>query len=357
MKNNNVFLRDKVRGAFLGVAIGDAMGMPVETMTAEEIGRLPGGGVDRYLPALQRNPKSIRRFEAGQTTDDWQLTAAIARSLISCSGYDFQDTVAEQVRELKISTAGWGKSTKRSLIEIKKFVDSNGMMGRNPVLPVDFSVTNHSDGGGCGNGVAMKIAPIGLMTALRPWVTGGSLLDLVVEQGQVTHADLRASIAAYAMAWLVCSLVREKIESTERRKLFMKWHRLFRAVHAAEVMFRGSFFQDAEMFSARLDTVKYEFASDCSLGMLVQCIGGTSCYCLESVPFAISVFFRHPTDFRAGIFEAVNAGGDTDSNASMAGALIGANVGMTAIPEDMLHLPFEADPVIALADKFFDALT
>jgi len=93
-----------------------------------------------------------------------------------------------------------------------------------------------------------------------------------------------------------------------------------------------------------------------SLDVLTKATGGTSCYCLESVPFAISVFFRHPTDFRAGIFEAVNAGGDTDSNASMVGALIGANVGMTGIPEGMLHLPFEAEPVIALADEFMDAI-
>ena len=55
---------------------------------------------------------------------------------------------------------------------------------------------------------------------------------------------------------------------------------------------------------------------------------------LDSVAFSIGTFLRHPCDFRTGVLEAVNAGGDSDTHASIVGALIGLNCGLSAIPKE-----------------------
>ena len=52
------------------------------------------------------------------------------------------------------------------------------------------------------------------------------------------------------------------------------------------------------------------------------------------MPFVIGTFLRHMDDFAGGITEAVNAGGDTDTNAAIVGSLIGARVGMDGIPSE-----------------------
>ena len=61
---------------------------------------------------------------------------------------------------------------------------------------------------------------------------------------------------------------------------------------------------------------------------------GTGCFALESGPFAIGTFLQNPMNFRHEVLTAINAGGDTDSNASIVGALIGANAGLGVIPNE-----------------------
>jgi ADP-ribosylglycohydrolase len=100
---------------------------------------------------------------------------------------------------------------------------------------------------------------------------------------------------------------------------------------------------------------------DCSLNQikvpaeLIKRVG-TSCFALESIPFSIAIFLRNLTDFRAGILEAVNCGGDTDSNASMVGAMIGANVGLKGIPKEWLEAVPDCQEALQLADGMYQVL-
>jgi ADP-ribosylglycohydrolase len=64
---------------------------------------------------------------------------------------------------------------------------------------------------------------------------------------------------------------------------------------------------------------------------------GNECPTFQSVPFAIAAFLRCRSDFRTGILEAINDGGDADSVASMVGAALGAHLGLSAIPADWIR--------------------
>ncbi|MBT6574416.1 ADP-ribosylglycohydrolase family protein, partial [Candidatus Falkowbacteria bacterium] len=59
MQDLNELFRSKVQACFLGVAIGDAMGMPVETMTDDQIEKAVPGGVTGFLDAKQTRFDSI----------------------------------------------------------------------------------------------------------------------------------------------------------------------------------------------------------------------------------------------------------------------------------------------------------
>jgi len=63
---------------------------------------------------------------------------------------------------------------------------------------------------------------------------------------------------------------------------------------------------------------------------------GISGYALRSVPFAILAWYRHFWDFRATIEACVRGGGDTDTNAAIAGALAGVTVGPEEIPHEWI---------------------
>jgi len=346
MKTNQLFLRDKVCGAFLGVAIGDVRDMPFETMRRSQILQATDWqGVNKYYDAIRNTLRDTQGFKSGQATDDWQLTKAVARSIALKRDYNLTCSFLAQCEEFRRCTLGWGGTTKNSMKDIELYFFTKGARGRDPAVPA----TTES-GAGVGNGVAIKIMPIALIAALRQW-SSGKLLETVMAEGLATHADKRASIAAYAVAWLAVSVVREDLVSDDQ-SMKRKWQRLIRAVRAAERIYEVP--SNDNNVSAKLEKIHTEGWWRDEHVLREEC--GTACVCWESVPFSIATFLRHPHDFSLVVKEAIEAGGDTDSNASMAGGLVGAHLGMEAIPKSMLQLPFEAEPVIALADEFCDAV-
>ena len=157
-------LLSKVQGCLLGVAIGDAMGMPWECMTYEQImERTNGVGVTGFVDPIQQTIRGTMPLKAGDTTDDWQLTRANVISLVRCKGYNPYDIALEHVRAYETCNFGWGGTTRRAIEEFKEFFDSRGTRGRSPIVPVP------AIGGkrGAGNGAAMKIAPLAIYNALE----------------------------------------------------------------------------------------------------------------------------------------------------------------------------------------------
>lgn len=80
---------------------------------------------------------------------------------------------------------------------------------------------------------------------------------------------------------------------------------------------------------------------------------GNGFHAFESCAFAIAVALRHPNDFRMAVLEAVNAGGDTDTNASMVGAIVGARVGLFGIPEEWRTFSPSFQEALDLAEQLY----
>lgn len=330
-------LRDKIRGCLMGVMIGDSIGMPVETLTHEEILKVTNGdGVTGFMDSVQTRIEGQRDYTAGQTTDDWQLTRAVARSLIRTKGvFDIVDCAEEHIHEFDTKSQDWGGTTTGAILDIK--------YGKRNVLtepPKDPGPKR-----GCGNGVIMKIAPIAILHALKADV--GSFWQNCEALGSITHYDKRASIAAFAVAGHLVTAFADLFHINE------------------PIVLLELITTDVQQIETRYPSTKYRISSVLAAipynmewkdGMAPG-LRGPKFHARYTVAFTIGTFLRYvdSDDFRGAILEAVNAGGDTDTNASIVGAMMGASVGLSGIPQEWIDFNPDFQEAIEVADKLIEA--
>lgn len=323
-------MESRFQASIIGTLIGDSMGLPWEVLTRAQILKITNGeGVVGFRDRRPRYFKSVDKLPFPSPSDDYQHTRAMARSLIRCEKLDLVDLARELVAEYERCRAGWGGTTQQGIKEVRRWLRTRGVFGRDPRVPT----TDRRKGKGTGNGPSMKIVAFALFAYLRaqhdPSYAGGSgMLDAMMKLGGMTHGDPRASIASIAVATVAGACLRSMVNDRTQTGEFIA--SMIDHIRYAEM----------DRISTGEETVTGRLKRLCNLDLLFgdpACLSevtGTSCFSLESIPFSIATFLRHPTDFRAGILEAINAGGDTDSNAAIVGALIGANVGLEGIPSD-----------------------
>lgn len=327
----------RITGCLVGVAIGDAFGMPWELCSYDEIRELTDGkgvtGLQDIPVGKTRKIPDLRKVRLGETTDDWMLTRAVAESLIRCRELDLYDQALAHVAAYERSTIGWGGTTKDAIAELKLWFDSRGAQGRSPLEPAQFTTVTR----GSGNGVLMKIAPLACMYSCQdvPIAFTRSpeyLNPLHLER--MTHRDTNASgIVGFLMLCMGPSFASRLKPMPEA---------LLTDFSILELRNVGILFEQEA-------SEREEFPSAES----VRRAFGTSSLARESGPFAVATMLRHQQDFRGGILEAINAGGDTDTNASIVGAMIGAQVGIEGIPPEWIEAVPDARVAIDVAERLY----
>jgi len=162
-------VRRRARAAFLGLALGDALGAAVEFMTADEIREkhgvlreIAGGGWLRLRP--------------GQVTDDTEMSLCLARAIDGASGFDLH-AIADRLGEwLRRGPVDVGNTVRRG---IRRYLHEGTLSGP----PAD---------GDAGNGAAMRMVPVALATL----ADGPLLAQLAVQQARVTHHHLLSDAAS-----------------------------------------------------------------------------------------------------------------------------------------------------------------
>jgi ADP-ribosyl-[dinitrogen reductase] hydrolase len=138
-------LEDRALAAFLGFAVGDALGATVEFMTPQQIAarygvhrRMIGGGWLRLAP--------------GKVTDDTEMALALGRSLVRCGQLDTRDVCEEFAAWLRKGPVDVGNTCRRG---IRRYIMHGTVEG--PFFEGD-----------AGNGAAMRILPVALATLGQP---------------------------------------------------------------------------------------------------------------------------------------------------------------------------------------------
>lgn len=300
--------KERGRGCLLGLALGDALGAPFEFSRA--------GDIPRPIPAFERPWMGL---PPGTTTDDTALARNLVRSLVERSGFDPLDLVARHVAWLESDPPDVGSLTQRVLRRVSQGIPADQAAEavwreRGPEISA-------------GNGSVMYCAPLGVAYADRP----DELMELGPRLSALTHFDERCRTAVLAVLLTTAALVRG--EDTETA------------------------------LSGALDAVISREGGE-ELEYLVEAVGSIrpvdgpgQGFCLFAAAVGLQALTLDGT-FQDRLLHVVSLGGDTDTNGAVAGALMGAAVGMSALPAswldrlvDRAELEAEAAGLVELAGK------
>lgn len=326
-------LHDKVRGCFLGIAIGDALGKPTECLPASLIEREYGRITDYF-----QNPqhKYFDGAPAGSWTDDTQLSLAVARSFIATGEFNLDAVAEEHCTAFMQTVAGWGDTTREA---VAKMVDGGSWK--------EASLTDKPKRG-VGNGVAMKVAPVGLYMGLTnpdcnnpQWRED---IGKLVHFATMTHFTSMAITSGFAQAFAVFKCFLSDPNNFDLNSFC-------RTIAGAGMMGRRYLFKTIteDDIANRLGLLdKYdEYPPE---RLVKEWRGGP--YVYESLPFTYMFFVRNPLTIDS-LYDVVSAGGDTDTNASMLGALLGALHGASIFPDHLVEGLREREEVLDVADRFY----
>lgn len=301
---------DRALGALVGGALGDAMGMPTQTLSPAAIEAI-WGRVEEFVPPPPDHPVSAG-LPAGAVTDDTEQTLLLAKLL--AEGRKPFDAGAWAA-----ALIAWEADVRR-----RGLLDLLGPSTKRAVEAIGRGVPPEEAGRfGDTNGAAMRAGPVGILVPPAPLE---ALVDRVEETCRPTHNTGLAISGAAAVAAAVSAAI-EGADWPEAAAL---------AIHAAEKGERRGHWAAGARVGRRI-----AWALDLVRGRprgeaidLVRDLLGTSVAVQESAPAAfavVEVAGGEPWDCAT---IAANLGGDTDTIGAIAAGMAGALQGFSRLPQD-----------------------
>ncbi len=300
---------DAALGAVLGALVGDAAGAVLEFLgrdvgpaDVERALAMPGGGTWRVAP--------------GQVTDDGELTICLLRALAESSAdpTHFREAAALRYADWVASDPfDIGATTAASLGCLRKEPYRTNAEVQGAALTMEAAARERCMASKA-NGSLMRIAPLAVWAASR---SRDEVLDAVRADVTLSHPNPSCVDAACAYVLAIASLVRTPGDVAQALEEATSWA----AAHAGEEV--KTWLDEA----AREVRVPYT-----PLDGFVR-IGFTHAF----------RHLRRGTSYEAAIRETLSGGGDTDTNACIIGAMLGARWGASAIPLSMREAVLGSD--------------
>lgn len=292
-------IRDRAIGAFIGLAVGDAIGTTLEFEardTKPPVYDMWGGGPFDLI--------------AGEWTDDTSMALCLADSLIACDGLDERDLMERFCRwhdSGENSSTGTcfdiGITTRNALEQFRRTGD--------PIAgPIDARTG--------GNGSIMRLAPV----VLRYWNDPERLRDVSRRQSYVTHGATETVDACEALATVLASLIEGK---PVRDVLSASYGPCCSGVQAI---------MDGSYRGKPRSAIR-------SSGYVI--------HTLESALWCVS----ETTTFRDAVLLAVNLGDDADTVGAVTGQLAGAAYGLTGIPQEWVNRLARNERLVAISEQLY----
>jgi ADP-ribosyl-[dinitrogen reductase] hydrolase len=263
----------KAVAAYLGLALGDALGATTEFLTPSEIkahygvhNAIVGGG---WL-----------RLKAGQVTDDTEMSLALGDTLVRRGGADDQAIAQAFSDWMRSKPIDIGNTVRRGIIQFRN-------TGRSCVDENQYDA---------GNGACMRALPIAI-------VYHGSSLDALVlasrAQAHTTHNNPLSDAGTETILQMTIAAMKGA-----------KWNKLEEL---------------AEKLVAQYQVFRFD----------KRRIENPSGYIVETLQAVFQAFFNN-NSFEKTLIDVVNRGGDSDTTGAIAGMLAGAYYGHASLPERWL---------------------
>jgi ADP-ribosylglycohydrolase len=307
---------NRALGALLGGALGDAMGMPSQTLTRAQIaaryGRITG------LVAPYAGHPVSHGLKAAQVTDDTEQTLLLAGLVVASP--DVFDALswaqALLAWEADVQARGLldllGPSSKRALLALLagESIEQTGRAGTT-------------------NGAAMRIAPVGIATMVEPL---SALVDQVEAACRVTHNTAEAISAAAAVAAVISAGVQG---ATFEQAIPL-------ALAAARLGAGRGYLQGDVDMAGRIQAALDLAATGPDVAAFAEAIG-TSVASHHAIPAAFGVLRMAGGDVWAAAIMAANIGDDTDTIGAIACGMAGACAGADALPVEPVAKVIQAN--------------
>ena len=311
--------KNSVLSAIMGVAVGDAVGVPYEFSSRQDMQENPATDMTGYGTYNQPH---------GTWSDDSSLTFCLAESLVK--GYNLEE-ISKKFIQWK-DEAYWtarnevfdiGITTSKSILRLKRLINEN-----------KIEELNHQKGKGGsdenGNGSLMRIIP------LLFYIKGKSIheqFEIIWEVSALTHRHIRA-----AMSCLIYLKIGEYILNGMDKK--------------------GAYHQSRKDIGNFWDDIKFPMDERKHFNKLIQNdITKTSEDELLSGGYVIEVlessiwFFLKKGNYRDAIIGIINLGHDTDTSAAITGGLAGLYYGVYGIPSYWVNTIARKKNIIQLCES------
>lgn len=272
-------LFDRCLGAYLGLALGDALGATVEFMTPREIAHhfAHQGGVHRHIVG-----GGWLKLAPGQVTDDTTMSLALGDALLHAQAagrpFDTRGIADAFVAWWRAKPVDCGHTCQRG---ITRYLREGTLQGP----------CNEGDGG---NGAAMRNLPVVLATLGDE----AAFERVSLAQARLTHHQAQSDAATLGLG----RLLRRLLAGADTQK----------AHHWAQDWVR-------ENPAFRFEPYR----------------GRASAYVVDTVQTVLHFFLAHE-DFQAALVATVNRGEDADTTGALVGMLAGARCGARALPRHWL---------------------
>lgn len=304
----------KVKDLILGLAVGDALGVPVEFIDRETLKGKPVDDMWEYLTHNQ--PK-------GTWSDDTSMTLCTLDSF--CNGFDIKDIAnkfvkwqSEQLYTPHGDVFDIGVSTYWAIDRIKQ----------------GYKITGGIEESSNGNGSLMRIAPL---VFLGERMNGPDRLNAVIELSSITHAH---PISILSCCFYIMYLDNLIYNDACKYVAYEKAREEFKTILAL-----GICLDHAIHFERFINLSCLEFKN------LTEDEIFSSGYVVHTLEASIWCILN-TDNYKDAVLKAVNLGEDTDTTGAVTGALAGIIYGYSAIPSEWLDVLVKRDMIESLCDKF-----
>ncbi|WP_042349323.1 ADP-ribosylglycohydrolase family protein [Bacillus massiliigorillae] len=310
-------MNQQLKSSLLGFVIGDAMGVPVEFVSREELR-------ENIVTTMQGY--GSHELEAGTWSDDTSMTLATMKSIVDQRAIDYK-----AIMNNFASWANYGEFTTDG-----KVFDM-GITCRNAILNFERTKCNPIDAGlsdifNNGNGSLMRMLPIALYSYYKH-LNSEEVINVVNNTSSLTHGHEISRLGCYLYVKYVMFL----LDYHSKECAYQKLMELELSSYSKETINCYSRVLDGTLQSLTLDEIE-------STGYVV--------HTLEASLWVV----LHTSSFNQAIIDAVNLGNDTDTIGAITGSLAGLIYGWDELNTEWMHSIRNKEYLFCLINDFIQAL-
>lgn len=293
----------KVKDGIIGLVVGDALGVPVEFSSREELKANPITKMEGYM---------IHNQPPGTWSDDSSMVLATMRSIVNKKAIDYDDIMNEFCQWLfnakftqHHDTFDYGITTSTAINRFDKGI---------PALECGGKGENDN-----GNGSLMRILPIVYIPEID--------FKTIENISSLTHAHERTRITCVLFIQIAKSMIQNDLSIEEHVDIASK-----------QVQ---EYYKDSSQLKHLQRIFDNDYSGEIRSGGYVINSLESAIYCLQTT-----------NNYRDAVLKAVNLGGDTDTTGAICGGLAGIYYGFDSIPIDWMDEIIHLDKVLSLCEEF-----